>query len=137
MGGLPVKPKLQGYITEELFDKFEVYHDSHYLNQSRGLEKLLSEFFGKQSKNVPEKVGNQDEDLRAELIEFKTEVEKRLLALEAKLSVSLASELATESAVTVLNGLAASLAIESALIMDETVIEAVNALAITSANESA
>ena len=98
MGGLPVKPKLQGYITEELFDKFEVYHDSHYLNQSRGLEKLLSEFFGKQSKNVPEKVGNQDEDLRAELIEFKTEVEKRLLALEAKLSVSLASELATESA---------------------------------------
>lgn len=49
MGGLPVKPKLQGYVQQELFDEFERYRTAHNLSQSRALEKLLAEFFGKPS----------------------------------------------------------------------------------------
>ena len=54
MGGLPVKPKLQGYVQQELFDEFEKFRATHNLNQSKGLEKLLAEFFnGSSASTLP------------------------------------------------------------------------------------
>lgn len=46
MGGLPVKPKVQGYIRQEVFDKFQEYCKSNRLSQSAGLEVVIAEFFG-------------------------------------------------------------------------------------------
>ena len=46
MGGLPTKPKIQGYITAEVFAKFQDYCKLHGLSQSAGLETVIAGFFG-------------------------------------------------------------------------------------------
>lgn len=46
MGGLPQKPKVQGYIQQEAFDKFQDYCKLHKLSQSAGLDVVIAGFFG-------------------------------------------------------------------------------------------
>lgn len=102
MGGLPVKPKLQGYVAQELFDEFERYRVTHNLNQSKGLEKLLAEFFnGSSASTLP-----QDEvvaaasllaAMRAELADLRQELSQRIQIVEDRLAISSADGLVNES----------------------------------------
>lgn len=46
MGGLPVKPKVQGYIAQEVFAQFQEYCKLHGLSQSAGLEIAVAGFLG-------------------------------------------------------------------------------------------
>lgn len=46
MGGLPVKPKVQGYIDQEVFVQFQEYCKIHGLSQSAGLEVAVAGFLG-------------------------------------------------------------------------------------------
>ena len=71
MGGLPVKPKLQGYVQQELFDEFERFRTTHILNQSKALEKLLAEYFGKPSApTLPHEEAIAVATLRADLVKL-------------------------------------------------------------------
>ena len=164
MGGLPVKPKLQGYVAQELFDEFEAYRASHNLNQSKALEKLLAEYFGKPSASTlpPNEVASAlplVAALRSELVELKLELTQRLQVLEDRLAVSSAvtsatpldgladeSEAATESAAPMISlsdesatgfsGLVAESAIDSVDIQSGSAIESAIPLD-ESASESA
>ena len=128
MGGLPVKPKLQGYIAQELFDEFEAYRVAHNLNQSKGLEKLLAEYFGGSiASTVP-----QDEvaaaasllaAMRSELAALRLELVQRLEVVE--------SRLATESAIPLDES-----AIESA-VAEDVIAMPIDVSATSSADESA
>ena len=93
MGGLPLKPKLQGYVQQELFDEFERFKATHNLNQSKALEKLLAEYFGKPSASTlpPNEVASAlplVAALRSELMELKLELTQRLQLLEDRLADS-------------------------------------------------
>ena len=103
MGGLPVKPKLQGYVAQELFDEFEAYRASHNLNQSKALEKLLAEYFGKPS--APTLPPNDAlatsalASLRAELAALRLELVQRLEVVESRLANKSAANLGGISAI--------------------------------------
>ena len=136
MGGLPVKPKVQGYVAQELFDEFEAYRASHNLNQSKALEKLLAEYFGKPS--APTLPPNDAiptsalASLRAELAALRLELVQRLEVVESRLANESALPL-IESAANLLNVSAISSADESAA----SLAELVDRLADKSASESA
>ena len=105
MGGLPLKPKLQGYVQQELFDEFERFRATHNLNQSKALEKLLAEYFGKPSASTLPPVdalatSTLADSLRAELAALRLELVQRLEVVESRLAI--------ESA-TIVNELAAPL----------------------------
>ena len=147
MGGLPVKPKLQGYVQQELFDEFERFRATYNLNQSKALEKLLAEYFGKPSAfTLPPGDAITIAALRSELVEWKIDLTQRLQALEDRLAGSsavssvtlldgLAEVSATELAVDK-TGLADSSADESAVAEDATVVP-VDVSAISSVDELA
>ena len=106
MGGLPVKPKLQGYVAQELFDEFERFRATHNLNQSKGLEKLLAEFFnGSIASTVPHDevvaAASLLAAMRAELADLRQELVQRLEVVESRLAIESAlplDGLADESA---------------------------------------
>lgn len=98
------------------------------LNQSKGLETILALFFSKQGESPVLETVNQDEVLRAELSEFKHEVEKRLLAIEKRLKIKLANESVAISieATTALQEIkesVANLSVESVIDLNESEIE--------------
>ena len=104
MGGLPLKPKLQGYVQQELFDEFERFRTSHNLNQSKALEKLLAEYFGKSSASAlphEEAIATSTlaDSLRAELAALRLEIVQRLELVESRLAINSAT-VVTESAAT-------------------------------------
>ena len=112
MGGLPVKPKLQGYVQQELFDEFERFRTTHNLNQSKALEKLLAEYFGKPSApTLPHEEAIAVATLRADLVKLEQELSQRLQYLEDRLAVRHSS------------GITVSSAYESAIPLDESAIE--------------
>jgi hypothetical protein len=162
MGGIPQKPKIQGYIDRQWFDEFEVYRSSHNLNQSKALESILAEFFGGVSKQALPSDGLNTvattalvDALRGELAELKHKLEQRLQLVESRLGLKSADESATvlnesasiaaglvsesapESADTMMNGLATDLMNSSAAGKDEAEVEAVNGLVDESVVESA
>lgn len=117
MGGLPVKPKLQGYVQQELFDEFERFRATHSLNQSKALEKLLAEYFGKPSTStLPHEEAIAVAALRSELVELKLELTQRLQVLEDRLADSSA-----HSSATLLDGLADESAAPMISLSDESV----------------
>lgn len=158
MGGLPVKPKLQGYVAQELFDEFEAYRVSHNLNQSKALEKLLAEYFGTASApSLPTEDVIAVAALRAELAALRVELLQRLEFVESRLASE--SALPLDESATVVNRLvtisvtesayaeattpvddlaesAANLVDESAVVVDAIAVP-VNVSATSSADESA
>lgn len=142
MGGKPQKPKIQAYVDRRWFDEFEVYRSSHNLNQSKALEKILAEFFGGPSKQALPSEQLETaiapalvDALRAELAEFKQELEQRLQLVESRLGL----ESAPESATT-LNGLANESALKPEVVLAESAFESASELATPVdglANESA
>ena len=124
MGGLPVKPKLQGYVAQELFDEFERFRATHNLNQSKALEKLLAEYFGKPSAST----APQDEiaaaasllaAMRAEVAALRLELVQRLEVVESRLAIE--SAIPLEQSALPLDGLADESAAPMISLSDESV----------------
>lgn len=121
MGGLPLKPKVQGYVAQELFDEFEAYRASHSLNQSKALEKLFAEYFGKPSASTPPDAIATSAlvSLRAEFVELKLELTQRLEVVESRLAIE--SAIPLDQSALPLDGLADESAAPMISLSDESV----------------
>lgn len=82
------KPKIQGYIEQATFDRFEAYRQESNLSQSQALEKILASFFG----------GEQQGDLNDRFESLCQYVEQEFKKLQERIAMlEITSNLPSES----------------------------------------